>query len=174
MTPEFSRCFRLDTLGPGARSETIAATPDECAGLAKRFGLILVGSLSAQAQLIKKQDGFVATGTYRADAIQACVVTGDPLPVHVSEPFTVRFVAVDAPIEAAELELDAADCDVMDHDGNMIDLGEAVAQSLGLALDPFPRGPNAQRRLREAGVLAEGEAGPFGVLKGLRDKMGDA
>jgi len=98
-------------------------------------------------------------------------VTGGPVPAFVSQNFAVRFVAPDATPEAEEIELNAEDCDIMEHDGQAIDIGEAVAQTLGLALDPYPRSANAEARLREAGVLAEGEAGPFGALAALRDKL---
>jgi uncharacterized protein YutE (UPF0331/DUF86 family) len=54
-----------------------------------------------------------------------------------------------------------------------IDLGEAVAQTMALALDPFPRSTNAEAALREAGVISEEEAGPFGALKGLRDQLAE-
>jgi len=59
----------------------------------------------------------------------------------------------------------------MFHDGQLIDLGEAVAQSLGLALDPYPRSPNADALLKAAGVKREDEAGPFGVLASLKEKL---
>jgi uncharacterized metal-binding protein YceD (DUF177 family) len=102
--------------------------------------------------------------------VQACVVTGDPVPARIDQEFTVRFVPETTP-DADEIELSAEDCDIMEHDGQQIDLGEAVAQSLGLALDPYPRSANAEARLREAGVKSEEEAGPFGALAALKDKL---
>jgi hypothetical protein len=167
---EFSRLFRLDTLGAGARRESIAATPAECAALAMRFGLNSLSRLSADATMTSQNGQIVAAGTYQATATQICVVTGDPLPVRVAEPFKVRFVTADAAI-GDEIELNADDCDEMDHDGNGIDLGEAVAQSLGLALDPFPRGPNAESILRDAGVLQDGDVRAFSALSTLKARM---
>lgn len=52
-------------------------------------------------------------------------------------------------------------CDAMEHDGQAIDLGEAVAQTLGLSIDLFPRAPNADEVLRAAGILGEADASPF-------------
>ena len=40
----------------------------------------------------------------------------------------------------------------------LIDLGEAAAETLALALDPFPRSPDADAMLAEAGVIGEDEA----------------
>ena len=45
-------------------------------------------------------------------------------------------------------------------------LGEAVAQSLALAIDPYLEGPGAEE-VRKAGLLSQGESNPFAALKGL-------
>ena len=51
-----------------------------------------------------------------------------------------------------EIELSEDDCDTVFYTGGAIDLGEAAAETLALALDPFPRSPGAAAALREAGV----------------------
>ena len=170
MTPEFSRTYRLDSLG-GLKTLEIEASADERAALAQRFGLQDVAELKAQATVTPVAAGIEVAGHMKGRATQSCVVTGGPVPAFVSQNFAVRFVAPDATPEAEEIELNAEDCDIMEHDGQAIDIGEAVAQTLGLALDPYPRSANAEARLREAGVLAEGEAGPFSALAALRDKL---
>lgn len=170
MTPEFSRTYKLDTLGQ-PRSVEISAEAEERAGLAHRFGLQSLDRLEARATLTTSAQGIDVTGHMRADAVQNCVVTGDPIPTRIDQDFVVRFVPEDAAPEADEIELSAEDCDIMEHDGQQIDLGEAVAQTLGLALDPYPRSANAEARLREAGVKSEEEAGPFGALAALKDKL---
>ena len=170
MTPEFSRAYRLDSLG-GVKQVDIAANAEERAALAQRFGLQELAELHAQVQVMPKAAGIDVAGHMTARAMQSCVVTGEAVPTQIAQDFTVRFVAPDAAPDAEEIELSAEECDVMEHDGSAIDIGEAVAQTLGLALDPYPRGPNADARLREAGVLAEDEAGPFGALAALKDKL---
>jgi len=72
-----------------------------------------------------------------------------------------------------EVELSEDDCDTVEFTGSAIDLGEAAAETLVLSLDPFPRAAGADAVLREAGVLEEGEAGPFAALKALKDKLGE-
>ena len=170
MTPEFSRSYRLDSLG-GLKQVEIEATAEERAALAGRFGLQDVAELKAQVTVSPVAAGIDVAGHMTGRATQICVVTGEPVPAVVSQDFAVRFVAPEAAPEAEEIELNAEECDIMEHDGQAIDIGEAVAQTLGLALDPYPRSANAEARLREAGVLAEGEAGPFGALAALRDKL---
>ena len=61
-----------------------------------------------------------------------------------------------------------SDCDVVFHDGSAIDLGEAIADTLALSLDPYPRSAGADAALKEAGVLTEAEAGPFAALAKLK------
>ncbi len=73
---------------------------------------------------------------------------------------------LDSP-ETEEIELSDEDCDMVALDGEWIDMGETVAQSLALNLDPYPRAPDADATLRKLGVLSEDETGPFAALKGL-------
>ena len=173
--PEFPRPVRIDALGEGDRSIAIEANETERAALAIRFGLIGLDRLTAQAIVTRKGDILMATGRMDAQATQACVATGAALPVTLSEPFTLKFVpeVAEGGEPIAELELDVEDCDTIDYAGGAIDLGEAVAETLALALDPFPRAPDADRVLKEAGVVSEDEAevGPFAALKALKDKM---
>ena len=51
---------------------------------------------------------------------------------------------------------------------------EAVAETLSLNLDPYPRAPEADAVLRAAGVRREGgeeKENPFAALAGLKDKL---
>ena len=94
------------------------------------------------------------------------------MPAEIDEPFSLKFVP-EAEGAGEELELDAEDFDTIDYAGSAIDLGEAVAETLALSLNPFPRSPDADAVLKEAGVLSEDEVvtGPFAALKGLKDKL---
>lgn len=169
-SPEFSRAYRLDALSDD-KSVEIEADEAERAAIAKRFGLFSLSQLSANAALHNGAHGVDAKGRVKARGEQICVVTGEPVAFKINDVFAIRFVAPDAPAGEEELELSEADLDVVEHDGNVIDLGEAVSQTLGLSLDPFPRGPNADAHLSEAGVIDEGTAGPFGALAALKEKL---
>ncbi|HWI85448.1 MAG TPA: DUF177 domain-containing protein [Sphingomonas sp.] len=172
MTPEFSRPFRLDELGSTPRAVTIEANEAERIAVEHRFDLIGIGLLEATAELVRDGDIVIATGRLRADVVQACVASGDPVPASIAEPFTLRFVAERASDEPdEEMELDENDLDEISYEGNAVDLGEAVAQTLALALDPFPRAPDADDKLRALGVIGEEDAGPFAALKALRDRL---
>ena len=168
--PEFSRPRRLDTIGAGEVSVAIEAEAAERAALAKRFGLVSIGRLSADYALRKDAAGVIATGRVRAAFKQTCVATGDPVPAKIDEPFSLRF-APGAGDETEEVELDSTELDVMFYEGNAIDLGEAAAETFALALDPFPRSTRAEAVLKQAGVISEDEAKPLGALAGLQDLL---
>jgi hypothetical protein len=168
--PEFSRRVVVDIIGAGGHKTGIAATEAECAALARRFGWTSIESLTANANLLARAGGIDALGTLHAVIERACVVTGDPVRESIEDAFAIHFVRADDTAAAeGEIELDEDDLDIVEFDGAGVDIGEAVAQTLALGVDPFPRSPAAQARLRAAGVLTESEVGSaaFAGLKGL-------
>ncbi|MBV8686034.1 MAG: DUF177 domain-containing protein [Alphaproteobacteria bacterium] len=176
MTPEFSRPLRLDTLAAEPRSLSIEADEAERAALAQRFGLVSVDSLAAEAALVRHGDAVTATGRLEARVTQSCVATAEPVPQAVSSAFRIEFrPPPQGQSGEEEVELSESELDVVFYDGAAIDLGEAVAETLSLNLDPYPRAPGADAALREAGVRTEEEAkaesNPFAALAGLRDKL---
>lgn len=171
-TPELSRTMRIDTLGASPRMMKVEASAGERTALARRFGLVSLDRLEAEVSVSSADQEPVATGRVIAEVVQSCAITAAPVPASIDEPFAVRFRA--EPVDGGgeeEVELGEEELDVIFHDGALIDVGEAVAQTLALALDPYPRADGAEAALREAGVKDEGEAGPFGALAGLRDKL---
>ena len=169
--PEFSRPIRLDTIGEGAFGLSVSADEGERAALAGRFALPGIALLEAEATLKREGDAVLVEGRLRAVATQSCVATGEPVPARVDEPFALRFEPAGEG-RPEDLELGEGDLDIIPYDGSAVDLGEAVAQSFALALDPFPRIADADMHLRAAGVLTEEEAeaarvaaSPFAALK---------
>ena len=167
MTPEFSRPQRLDTIGAGESRVSVEADTAERAALARRFGLIAIDRLAADYAIRRDAAGIVARGHLSGAVVQPCSVTGDRVPAKIEEDFAIRFVPEGGGNDD-EVELSEDDCDTVFYSGGAIDLGEAAAETLALALDPFPRSPGAEAALREAGVLGEEEAGPFAALAKLR------
>jgi uncharacterized metal-binding protein YceD (DUF177 family) len=176
MSPEFSRTWRVDTLGADPRQVEIAADQPERAALAERFGLVAIDRLEAEAALSRHVETVTAVGTIRAAVTQSCVATGDPVEEQVEAPFRIEFRPHPGPGGAdEEVELGETELDVVFYDGAAVDLGEAVAETLSLSLDPYPRAPGAGEALREAGVKDEEQAArdssPFAALQGLKDKL---
>lgn len=177
--PEFSRPHRLDQIGAGESQVHVTAGPEERAALAKRFDIPGIESLEADYRIHRDAAGIVARGRIQASVTQSCVATGDPVPARIDEDFAIRFLPETDDMPDDEIELDEDECDTVFYSGSAIDLGEAAAETLALALDPFPRSPDAEAMLRQAGVLSEEEArrlaeesGPFGALAALKGKLG--
>ena len=168
--PEFSRIIGLHEWGDGTRERSIEATPEECAALARRFGLRALSRLEARAHGVPDASGCRVTGTLSADLVQACVATDEDVPAHLETSFEVRFVRgyESGDTDEEGVELNDEDCDVLPLEEDRIDLGETVAQTMAVNLDPYPRLPDADKILRELGVLSEEDAGPFAALKALK------
>ena len=168
MSGRFAHPLHLDQVRDGERLHLIADEAERKA-IAKRLDLASLDRLEAHVCLECTGDIIRATGRLVASLDQSCVVTGEPVAAHVDEPFALLFMPEPpsgGPDE--EVELGSGDLDVVFHDGAVIDLGGALADTLALSLDPYPRSAGADAALKEAGVLSEEQASPFAVLAKLR------
>jgi hypothetical protein len=172
--PEFSRLIAVDRLDQGEIAETIGATAEERAALAARFGLLSLNSLRAELTLGRVERGPLVQvkGRFTADVVQSCVISLEPVASRIEEDFTLLY----GPERAAPSRGHVLAADLKDEvddwpepiEAGRIDVGEAVAQQLALALDPYPRKPGV--RLEDvmgqrAGVSVEAASeSPFAVL----------
>ncbi len=168
---EFSYLVKLDEIGAGSSGYDIVADEKARSKLAKRFDLIALDALSGQIALVRMGPNVHATGQMRGHVTQACIATGDPVPAEIDEPVDILFLPEPQNDTDAEIELAPEDCDVMFYDNKVVDIGEAVSQSLGLALNPYPRSAGAGEVLKAAGVKADDEVEIFGELSGLKDLL---
>ena len=149
--PEFSRLFRIAELGNRELTLELEADADERVALAGRFGLVALTSLRVEARLRWRRDGVLLrlSGHLQAALVQNCVVTLEPFSSTVEEKFSLLYrphaglyrshagqsegagAAPDGEEEAENLDSDS------------LDVGEAVAEELALAIDPYPRNPGA-------------------------------
>lgn len=153
--------------------QTVTATPDECAALARRFGYVRLDRLDADYRIVAEGRVLHVTGRVRAALAQPCIATGEPVEEVIDAPFTLRFEPEDAapPARAGEeVEYDIDALDIIPYADDRIDMGEAVAETLALSVDPYPRSPDAQEYLRNMGVLSEDQAGPFAALAALKQQ----
>jgi uncharacterized metal-binding protein YceD (DUF177 family) len=169
---EFSRLWALDGVPPGGASVALKATADECRALAERFDLVRLDRLEGEVRLERiAGDLLHVTGRLHAEAAQRCVVTLEPVAATIDVEFD-RLFSRDVPEEAAEeVEVDPeAELPEPLPEGGL-DLGEILAEELSLALDPYPRSPDADQKLAALGIAAdEGDAAgnPFSTLASLR------
>ena len=150
-----------------ARPISVEATAEERKALARRFGLVAIKNLKATVRLERDGEAVKAQGRLSAAIIQSCAISSEDLAVAIEEPLALRFVPEKHPADE-EIELDAADLDEIAYEGHEFDLGEAVAQSLALAIDPYATGPEAERVRKEAGLSDEAASGPFAALAALK------
>lgn len=166
--PEFSHIVAVRQVD--ARVHRLEAGEAERVALAERFGLVGLERLVAEITLDRDGDTVDAAGTLEAEIVQSCAVTGEDLPVSIREAIALRFVPESDVAEFdpdEDTEFDPEELDEIAYSDGAFDLGEAVAQSLALAIDPYATGPEADAMRKKAGLLDEGSAGPFAALKGL-------
>lgn len=172
MSRDFGLRLPMDQIREGKRIDLVA-DDRECAAIAKRLGLASINRLEAHAVVERDGPNVRAAGRIKAALQQSCVVSGEPVRAHVDEPFQLLFVPEPSGHPDEEIELGPDDLDVVFHDGAAIELGSAIADTLALAIDPFPRGPNADAALQAAGILSEEQAGPFAALAKLKGRTGE-
>ncbi len=172
--PEFSRPIAVDQLKDRENPFAIEASAAERKALAERFGILGIDSLKAEIRLKPiAGDQVRLTGHVRAEVHQACVVTLVDVPAAVEADFErvysphVETAADEDGDEDEEIELDFSAEEPPDPlvDG-MIDIGEAAAEEVALALDPYPRAPGAVFDRPEEGEPER--ANPFAALAKLK------
>jgi hypothetical protein len=151
-----------------AEAVEIVADENERAALAKRFGLASVKTLESSVKLSQTGAKTRVLGSFCADFVQFCAISAEEFPASVSETLDFRFVeasagaAGEAEDEPIEIELSDEDCDEIEYAGDAFDLGEAIAQTLGLAIDPYAEGPGADAAREKAGITSDDA--PSGAL----------
>lgn len=126
-------------------------------------------AISADLRLAPWMDGVEVTGDLRALVTRLCGVSLDPFDEVIDEPIFLRFVPAGSPnvpgpeADDVVVDLDADDPpDVIE--GEVIDLGHYVVEQLALALDPFPRKPDAVFEAPDDDV----NLSPFAALAALK------
>ena len=165
---EFSRIVKLKQIG--SVPLTIEANAEERHALARRFGIESIGSLRAQVELDAEGRNVSAAGHVVAAIEQRCAVTGEPFMHEIRETLDLLFVptrtyAASDEDDPLEVDLDFDDADEIEYDGDRFDLGEAVAQTLALAIDPYAEGPDADTFRKDMGLSDdETPQGPLAAM----------
>jgi hypothetical protein len=170
-SPEFSRLVPLPRRDGGETVYPIVANAEERVLLARRLDLVALDGLTAEVRLSQDATGIRLAARLAADVVQLCGVMLEPFRSRIEDDF-VLFYRDEAPEEEI-LDALAEDYEILD--GTEIDVGEAVAQQLSLALDPFPRAPGAEIAGLAADFpgeaeVAEAPSSPFAALARLAKK----
>ncbi len=170
--PEFCRVVDCDGLGPAPARHDIEADAGEREALARRFGLERLDGLAAKVSLKRTGDRRIAVdGSFLADLAQTCIVSLEPVPELIEESFSLVYASEEG-TGAVDLAYTLDDNDWPEPllDGK-IDIGEAVAQQLALALEPYPRALGAMYQNQGIeGPASEAEVSPFTVLADIKKR----
>jgi uncharacterized metal-binding protein YceD (DUF177 family) len=164
MTPELHRPITLARIGPNGLEVEVNASVCECSAMAQRMKLAAIATLSCRFRLAWDIDGtLIAHGHLLADVVQTCVVSLEDFAARVEERFTVRCV----PEGKQSADFDPEALDEVSYADGTLDLGEAAAEQLALALDPYPRAPGTPEI---ADHLDGSEVQPFAALASFRHR----
>jgi uncharacterized metal-binding protein YceD (DUF177 family) len=176
--PEFRLFVSASDVPPAGKEVGFEADERTLKDLAKRFGIPEVVSLSGVAKVRPyRKAGLTVEGRFKAEVVQSCVVTLEPVHQKIEESFTQRYlpehmIVPDVPeVSEREVEIDLEAEDAPEPmTGNGVDIGEAVAERLALALDPYPRKPDAafEAPAEEPGDAPESKPNPFAALEKLK------
>jgi uncharacterized metal-binding protein YceD (DUF177 family) len=160
MVPELNCLIPLDRIGAHGLDVVVEASIAERVALARRMGIRAVQSLVCRFRLTRHgADRFAATGHLSAHVIRTCVVSLDDFDAEIDEHFRLSFV----PVGQEADDIDPEDpVDEIGYRDSVLDLGEAAAEQLGLALDPYPRRPGAMLPEHDA---EPAPPHPFDVLR---------
>ena len=178
---ELERLIDLDRMGNNGTALDIVASDGERAALAKRFGFLGLPAFAARVTVDRRIGGqVVVEGRLRGKIVQACVLTLDPVTQDLDDAFRLVFkkdLADERDPESGEAVLSAHADSPEPLSGNLLDVGEIVAEQLSLLADPYPRRPGAKLedvlpRPRGGGRKGQSEQRrhPFAGLAALRDK----
>lgn len=163
MTPELHRPVLVERIGRAGLEVTVEATSAECAALADRMQLPAVLELTCAFRLERDSAGSLfAHGHLQARVVQICVVSLDEFTDAVEDRFVVR--CVEQGQESEDADPEALD-EVVYADG-VLDLGDAAAEQLALALDPYPRAPGAEM----PNIAEQPAEHPFAALTARRQR----
>jgi uncharacterized metal-binding protein YceD (DUF177 family) len=140
--PEFSRLVPLARLGAEPYYQEIEATSAEREALARRLDLVSLDRLSARVTLTRKAgEAIRLDAEFDAGLAQTCVVSLEPVAGTMSQSFSLVYGAAEEDQEEIAFAVEEPAFEPLT--GDAIDIGEAVAQELSLALPDFPRLANA-------------------------------
>ena len=179
---EFSRIVKMTALNREPEAYSAKASPAECESLMRRLDLIGLRDFSVEAEVGKWRRGVRVIGRIKADVVQRCIVTLEPVPAHIDEEFDRGYlpesdiVGDTKPGQEVEIEDDSELGDLPDVLGETLDLGELASEALSLALDPYPRAEGEEPLDLQAAPpgetpISDEEVKPFASLAEYRDKL---
>ncbi|MFN3934313.1 YceD family protein [Parvibaculum sp.] len=178
--PEFSLRVLASEVPPAGKELRFIADDETRRRLAERLGIVELKRLTGVASLRPyRKEGLTLDCRFEADLVQSCVVTLEPVDEHVEEEFRQRYLpahlldlpSAKAPENQREIAVDIEADDAPEAMvAGGVDVGEAVAERLALAIDPYPRKPGASFDTPAEALddASETRPNPFAALEKLK------
>jgi hypothetical protein len=157
---------------------TISPDREEALAIAQFLGLKALRALRFRGELLPVgEECWRVEGELRAEVVQQCVATLEPVTAVVEEAVAREYVPEAEYRPPAEIDFDPDAEDEPDPFGNAIDPGQLAIESLALVLDPYPRAPGVARveylaAPPGATPLSDQNLKPFAKLAVLKDRFG--
>ena len=160
--------IRVDCLQPDKSTFfNFFASEEELTSLATRFHFLGVLSLSAELTIhTSARDCWDVLGKLKGRVLQACGVTGIPLSETVDFLIEERYVRFASSQEEVEVHLNEAE----PLENGAINIGEMLAQSLAIAVTPWPRALEAPETFTSGKELPDHRFAGLAMLKRLPPK----
>lgn len=169
--PILDAIVRIDRLPASGRSVKVSTDAQKRAELAQILKVDAVEAFDANLTVTPLRGGIRALGHLSARVVQSSVVSFEPVYQDIEEAIDRVYLPQDTEKVAtpgSEVFVDLEDDDFPDHiDGPEVDLSALLLETIGLAIDPYPRRPGES--VESLGLNADGEAsGPFAALTKLK------
>lgn len=176
----FSHMVSVSRLPQKGMPLKLVARPGELVALAKAHDLESVSMFEADLLVSRwRSEGVKITGKVRAQIVQACSITLEPLDAIINEDVEAVFVPENSRLAKpkfdadGEMILDAEGPDAPEtFSGDSIDVGALAEEFFELGIDPYPRKPGAELAPDLTGELDEpAKVSPFAKLAALKQKQ---
>lgn len=168
-----SRWIDVGALGPEGQDFEIMLDEKAVGILVDRLDLVELRNVRAEGKVWPMDEGVYVDFRLTAHVEQTCVVTLDPVGTDVDERVSLQYTpAASEPAEPSVIDMDDEDDPPELLVDDRVDIGAAMAEHLALALDPWPRKPDAEL---PSGLGKENDTreNPFAVLSELKTEMKD-
>jgi uncharacterized metal-binding protein YceD (DUF177 family) len=174
MTEPLTHSYNLARLGNAGDEVRFAADATALAQIARWAGVQSVEKFEVRVELKKlAPDRFGLACHLRADVIQSCVVTLEPVAGHIEHSFSRELVFVGAQRhKQTEALAESETLDLGEEEGPEeieslhFDLAAPVLEEFALSLDPYPRAPGVE--FAPKSPESDRPESPFAVLKDLK------
>lgn len=163
--------IRLGDLAGGSIRRRLRPDAQTRDALAKRLGIEALLELEANLEVRSWLDGCQVLGRFDGQVSQVCGISLEPFTQPVSGEVDLRLAPdgspnlPEDPTAGGEIEVSLETPDPPERlEGDIIDLMAILSEHLALAIDPFPRRPDA---VFEWAPETE-DASPFAALRALR------